>query len=352
MRPVSRVLIILAALLIAAVFIFPLWQFEIWAPQYPEGLFMQVWISKITGDVRNINVLNHYVGMKPILAEGLPELKLFPWIFGSFALSGLLVAAVNWRRVFFAWALALFVFASAALFDFYQWEYKFGTELSEDAPIKMEETYQPPLIGMKTMMNIEAWSLPAAGGYALTGALALVFGTCWIERRKKVEDGFAHWNGSRSAGFMLAVALGGSLVATASACTSREPQAILVGKDSCNACRMVVADSKFGAEVVTAKGKVYKFDSLECMEGFLRTLADAKDARIYVPDATAGGRLIVAESASFGLDSDKQGPMGRYILAGPSAESLKKIPGVHLTETFNWMEVRGKVQAHLQESHK
>ena len=67
-----------SATLLLATFFFPLWQIQLWAPQYPEGLFMSIWTSKLSGDVNNINVLNHYIGMHKILAKDFPELKVLP----------------------------------------------------------------------------------------------------------------------------------------------------------------------------------------------------------------------------------------------------------------------------------
>jgi hypothetical protein len=66
----SRVLMGAAALLIAATFLFPLWRVNLVAPQYPEGLGLYIAIDEVKGveqyDIRNINALNHYIGMKPI----------------------------------------------------------------------------------------------------------------------------------------------------------------------------------------------------------------------------------------------------------------------------------------------
>ena len=80
----SRVLIAVAALLLAALFVFPLWSVYLNAPQYPEGIGMHIWINTITGvkehDLQNINGLNHYIGMKRIEPDAIPELRLMPFI--------------------------------------------------------------------------------------------------------------------------------------------------------------------------------------------------------------------------------------------------------------------------------
>ena len=76
MRPQTRVLLMVAALLMALAYVAPLWQISLEAPQYPEGLGMSIWISTITGqqpnDLNSINNLNHYIGMKAIVPDAIP----------------------------------------------------------------------------------------------------------------------------------------------------------------------------------------------------------------------------------------------------------------------------------------
>ena len=92
MRPLSRVLVVLAVLLIGVAYIRPLWHIALEAPQYPEGLGMYIWADKITGekpqDLDSINGLNHYIGMKRIVPESIPELRLMPMLLGGLAVLG------------------------------------------------------------------------------------------------------------------------------------------------------------------------------------------------------------------------------------------------------------------------
>ena len=53
-----------------------------WAPQYPEGLEMKIWINNLTGDVKIISALNHYIGMKHIEVSMFPEFKYMVYIVG------------------------------------------------------------------------------------------------------------------------------------------------------------------------------------------------------------------------------------------------------------------------------
>lgn len=180
----SRLSVAVAAMLLAAVFYFPLWRIGLIAPQYPEGLTLQIWINKITGDVRTINVLNHYIGMAKVEPNNIPELRWFPYFFGFFSLSGMLAAMLGRRRFLQLWCLGLLLFALSGLYDFYCWEYRYGHEISDDAPMKLEESYQPPLIGTKQILTITASSWPELGGYAfsLSAILALLIGIVSLRR--------------------------------------------------------------------------------------------------------------------------------------------------------------------------
>ncbi|MCC6954661.1 MAG: hypothetical protein IT290_11130, partial [Deltaproteobacteria bacterium] len=164
-----------SALLMTAVFVYPLWRIELYAPQYPEGLFLKIWIDKIAGDVRNVNILNHYIGMSKIEPENIPELRYFPMLFKAFACTGVIVALLNRRLLGRVWCFGVLLFAVLGLYDFYSWEYRFGHELSDDAPMKLEESYMPPLIGTKQLLSITVNSWPEHGGYAFS-ASALIAG--------------------------------------------------------------------------------------------------------------------------------------------------------------------------------
>jgi copper chaperone NosL len=82
MKLYSRVIIAIAALALSITYFTPLWKISLDAPQYPEGLGFQIWINQISGehpgDLSKINNLNHYIGMKTINPESIPELRIMP----------------------------------------------------------------------------------------------------------------------------------------------------------------------------------------------------------------------------------------------------------------------------------
>src|SRR5215218_2251402 len=129
----SRILVALASLSLIATYFLPFWFIFLIAPQYPEGLTMQIWLNKITGQVEIINGLNHYIGMKHISAEMFPEFSYLVYIVGFYTLAGLLVAFTGSRKLLLVY---LFLFAAggiAALTDFYLWGYDYGHNLNPAA---------------------------------------------------------------------------------------------------------------------------------------------------------------------------------------------------------------------------
>lgn len=165
----SRLLLVVAALSLLAVYVFPIWNVTLEAPQYPEGIGMEIWVHTVKGqgqhDLQNINGLNHYIGMKPINPNTIPELRYMPWIFAALIALGIGAAALNKPWALYTWVVLFLIAAATGLIDFYIWEYNYGHDLNPDAAIKIPGmAYQPPLLGSKQMLNITAHSWPALGG--------------------------------------------------------------------------------------------------------------------------------------------------------------------------------------------
>lgn len=183
-------------------FVFPMWQITLIAPQYPGGVTMYIWINKITGSepgtIQNINILNHYVGMKYVEPDAIPELKYFPYIIGFMAISGMALAWAGKRGLWLAWLAVLALLCVAGLYDFYLWLYDYGHNLDPMAPIKIPgQAYQPPLIGNKMLLNFLAKSWPYIGGWFigvsfLLGGLAVWFHKKSQLKHEKVTDPDSH----------------------------------------------------------------------------------------------------------------------------------------------------------------
>jgi copper chaperone NosL len=183
LNKVSRILIALCSVALVSSYFTPLWQILMWAPQYPEGLEMKIWINDLSGNVRIISALNHYIGMRTIEVSMFPEFGYMIYIVGIIIIIGFLTVLINKR-----WTLLIFFCSIAAaglgaLIDFYLWGYDYGHNLNPEAPIKVPGmSYQPPLIGTKQLLNFTAFSGPDVGGWIFIFAASIVFGVLVAEQ--------------------------------------------------------------------------------------------------------------------------------------------------------------------------
>jgi copper chaperone NosL len=199
MKKFSIIIGIVGSLLLLATFLFPIWSISLEAPQYPGGINMYIWINKISGDtphtLQNVNILNHYIGMKAIEPESIPELTYFPYIIVFMTLFGIAAAISMKKKIVMTWMITLVIIGIAGMVDFYMWEYDYGHDLNPNAPIKVPgQTYQPPLIGSQYLLNFKATSLPHVGSYFI-GAGFLFMGATYFMLKKvnkpkndKLED--------------------------------------------------------------------------------------------------------------------------------------------------------------------
>jgi copper chaperone NosL len=190
LKPLSRLLIALSALILISAYFVPLWQIVMWAPQYPEGLTMKIWIDNITGDVKIISALNHYIGMRHIEVSMFPEFGYMIYIVGFVIGFGLLVSILNRRFMLIAYALLLMACGIGALVDFYLWGYDYGHNLDPTAAIIVPGmAYQPPVIGTKQLLNFTAFSGPDIGGWIFMASAGVAIGVLIVEiylSRKKI----------------------------------------------------------------------------------------------------------------------------------------------------------------------
>lgn len=185
-KHLPRILMILAGLCLLALFVFPMWRITLIAAQYPEGVTMYIWINKLGGEtpstIQNINILNHYVGMKFIEEDSFPELTYFPYIVAAMSALAAGFGLINNRKLFLFWTILMCVLAIAGIYDFYLWEYAYGHDLSPTAPIKVPgASFQPPLIGSKKIINFVAKSYPHTGGYFAGFSIVLSIGAWYLK---------------------------------------------------------------------------------------------------------------------------------------------------------------------------
>lgn len=185
LNALSRIIIALSSLTIITAFFYPVWRIDLFAPQYPEGLVMKIWLDNLTGDVEIINGLNHYIGMKKISVEMFPEFGYLKYVVAVFIAYGLLIAVTGSRKILFSYLVVSAIAGLLAIYDFYQWGYDYGHNLNPEAPIKVPGMgYQPPLLGHKKLLNFDAYSLPDVGGYVVI-SVVVIAGLIWFLNRKK-----------------------------------------------------------------------------------------------------------------------------------------------------------------------
>jgi len=319
---VSRILVAFASGALVAVFFLPAWRIDLFAPQYPEGLVMNIWINNITGDVDVINGLNHYIGMKHITVDMFPEFGYLPYVVGFFMLLGIVVSITGSRKLLFVYVVLTVIGGVLAMYDFYQWGYDYGHNLDPKAPIQVAGlSYQPPLIGHKRLLNFDAYSFPHVGGWIVIAAGFLAAGvwvTEWYLNRKKMK------------GAILQFAFYSIILLFLISCNTN-PEPFKPGKDNCYACKMAISDTRFGAELITKKGKIYKFDDLHCLAGLLLSNAvEEKDiAQTLTINFNRPNSFVDVNKAVFLTGEGVKSPMGSNAAGFPTKEEA-----LHVGETM------------------
>ncbi len=177
----TRPLLVLLVVPLVMAAVAPLWHIELSAPQYPAGLSVDIYTHDIVSghddkDLREINILNHYVGMKKIERSAFADLDWLPFGFGLLAILTLRVAAIGNVRSLLDLAVMVGYFAvfSAGRFVYKLWIY--GHELSPEAPVKVTP-FMPAVLGTKQIGNFTTKAMPGLGTYLFTafilGVLAL-----------------------------------------------------------------------------------------------------------------------------------------------------------------------------------
>ena len=191
---------IIGSLLLLGLFKFPLWNIMLGAPQYPDPLGMDIYISGIQGveefDIQNIDGINHYIGMQKIpKPEEMWEFKVFPLVIGAMAALGILLGILGFfGKINYKWFLGWFILMSVlgvlGMYDFNAWLTDYGTNLDPHAIMKMTNpdgspmSYKPPLFGHQKMLNFDVDSFPALGGYLLFAGMILVLIAFFIGKKE------------------------------------------------------------------------------------------------------------------------------------------------------------------------
>jgi copper chaperone NosL len=180
-RPVNvtgRILLLLAILVLLVGGALPLWRIKLVAPQYAEGLTLDMYSYQIVAgndgqDLAEINTLNHYIGMRPIAQADFLEMKVLPFAIGIFALLGLRAVVIGRIVTLIDLAVLFLYFGAFSLGSFAYRLYSYGHYLDPRAPMKIEP-FMPVVVGSQQIANFVQTSLPLAGTLCMGAFFLLV----------------------------------------------------------------------------------------------------------------------------------------------------------------------------------
>ena len=186
----SRFLLLLAAGAVAASLFFPIWQIRLVAPQYRDGLTIDIYAYQLDSgnngqDLVEVNLLNHYIGMRPLEKANFLEMQWMPFVFGLFVLLLLRAAALG-RMILVVDLVALFAyFGIFSLGTFAYRMYQYGHDLDPTAPMKMEP-FMPTMMGVQQIANFTQSSFPQLGAYLLFASWIFVVAAGFASHREKL----------------------------------------------------------------------------------------------------------------------------------------------------------------------
>ena len=327
---VVKAIVLFCGIALIAVLLVPMWKIELSAPQYPEGLVLKIYPHKLAGNVDIINGLNHYIGMKTLHTKDFIEFTLLPYIISFFAICCFAVVYLNRKKWLVTLCILFSLFGIVSMVDFWRWEYNYGHDLNPEAAIQIPGmAYQPPLIGFKQLLNFGAYSIPDIGGFLFFGVGIILLFTVILQivKSRKMKEHAKH------------MALSAVLILFFNSCQSG-PQPIKIGVDNCAFCKMTIADNRFGGEIISNKGKVFKFDDMHCLLSFDSTDANNRNdnQRIYLVDFETHGFIDAEKSFLFKSDqlrTPMEGNIAVFSTHIGLQNALQKFKGVEL----NWKDL-------------
>lgn len=181
----NTLLSLLAIICLVCIYYWPMWNFVFVAPQYPLGLELQIYLTKTTGDVFEIDIINHYIGMQKLDGAAQTEKALVPYILAFLVLSSsslIFIRKNKWRTLV---ALPILGFPIVFTSIFYLWLYRFGHNLDLAAPMRLTP-FTPTIMGTGIIGQFKTHAVPSMGFYfsCLAATLTLIQ-ILWIS---KVED--------------------------------------------------------------------------------------------------------------------------------------------------------------------
>ncbi|MDZ7362488.1 MAG: hypothetical protein ONB46_17460 [candidate division KSB1 bacterium] len=185
----SRALVLAAAALLLSTFFFPLWRLTLYSNQFPDGLVLKIHSYKLEGgkspyrdDLKEINTLNHYIGMRELHEDDFTEFKWIPFVIGGVMLLALRVVVLGKMSKLVDLFVLFTYFGLFSLWSFYHKLYLYGHELDPTAAVKVQP-FMPPIIGHSTLANFEVYSFPDVATYFMIAMPLFLLAAMWLSRK-------------------------------------------------------------------------------------------------------------------------------------------------------------------------
>ncbi len=185
----GRILIFLAALMLVPSYFTPLWKMTMYSNQFPDGLELNIFTYKLEGgksanqdDLKEINSLNHYIGMRPLLDDDFTEFKWIPFVIGGTILLALRAIVIGKMSKLVDLFVMFTYFGIFSLWSFYYKMYIYGHQLDPTAAIKVPP-FTPPMFGHQTMANFEVYNYPSTGTFFISLMPVLLLAAMWFSRK-------------------------------------------------------------------------------------------------------------------------------------------------------------------------
>ena len=190
----SRLLVIVAGLLLMPTYFFPLWQMTLYSNQFPDGLVLNIYSSQLEGgkspnrdDLKEINSLNHYIGMRELKEDDFTEFKWIPFVIGGVMLLAFRATVLGKMSKLVDLFVLFTYFGMFSIWSFYHKLYLYGHELDPTAAVKIPP-FTPPLFGHRTMANFEVYNYPDVGSYFMAAVPLFLLGAMWLSRKTWMKE--------------------------------------------------------------------------------------------------------------------------------------------------------------------
>ena len=186
----SRILVLVAVLVLVPTFFLPLWNMSFYSNQYTDGLVLHIYSYQLEGgktpnrdDLREINSLNHYIGMRPLLESDFSEFNWVPLVIGLLMILALRAMVLGHMSNLVDVFVMFTYFGLFSLWSFYHRLYMYGHNLDPTASIKVQP-FTPPIFGSKQIANFMVNSYPGLASYALIAFAVLLLVSILLSARR------------------------------------------------------------------------------------------------------------------------------------------------------------------------